>query len=202
MIIHAHAFEKIYNENNHMVKIIIVHGNHGSTADTCWIPWLKAELEKQGFFVNAPTMPDNVYAKASIWLPYMEKELQCDEATIIIGHSSGAVAAMRYAENHKVLGSVLIGAAHTDLGSEVERMSGYFSAPWFWEKIKANQEWIIQLASPDDPYIPMSEAQYIHKNLDTEYYEFPNCGHFLDNTIPEALSLVLNKLACHRPTRT
>jgi hypothetical protein len=181
-----------------MVRIAIIHGNHGSTADTCWIPWLKTELEKQDFVVNAPTMPDNFYAKASIWLPYMEKELNCDETTIVIGHSSGALAVMRYAENHKILGSVLIAAAHTDLGSEVERASGYFNTPWLWDKIKANQQWIIQLASPDDPYIPIIEAQYIHNNLDTEYYEFPNRGHFLDNTIPEALSIVLNKLACHR----
>ena len=28
----------------------------------------------------------------------MAKELQCDEATIIVGHSSGAQAAMRYSK--------------------------------------------------------------------------------------------------------
>jgi len=36
-----------------------------------------------------------VVARESIWLPFMEKELQCDENTIIVGHSSGAEAAMR-----------------------------------------------------------------------------------------------------------
>lgn len=35
-------------------------------------------------------------ARESIWLPFMEKELRCDEGTVIIGHSSGAAAAMRY----------------------------------------------------------------------------------------------------------
>lgn len=29
-------------------------------------------------------------------MPFMETELRCDEKTIIIGHSSGAIAAMRY----------------------------------------------------------------------------------------------------------
>lgn len=37
-----------------------------------------------------------VTARESIWLPFMEKELRCDEETLIIGHSSGAAAAMRY----------------------------------------------------------------------------------------------------------
>ncbi|XP_016365442.1 serine hydrolase RBBP9 [Sinocyclocheilus rhinocerous] len=40
-------------------------------------------------------MPDPVTARESIWLPFMEKELKCDEETAIIGHSSGAAAAMR-----------------------------------------------------------------------------------------------------------
>ena len=33
--------------------------------------------------------------RRSIWLPYMKDELKVDENTIIIGHSSGAVAAIR-----------------------------------------------------------------------------------------------------------
>jgi len=37
-----------------------------------------------------------VTARESIWLPFMEKDLRCDEETVIIGHSSGAAAAMRY----------------------------------------------------------------------------------------------------------
>uniref|UniRef100_A0A671KWV1 Uncharacterized protein n=1 Tax=Sinocyclocheilus anshuiensis TaxID=1608454 RepID=A0A671KWV1_9TELE len=39
-------------------------------------------------------MPDPVTARESIWLPFMEKELKCDEETAIIRHSSGAAAAM------------------------------------------------------------------------------------------------------------
>jgi hypothetical protein len=35
-----------------------------------------------------------------------------------IGYSSGAVAAMRYVENHTIYGSILIGACYTDFGRE------------------------------------------------------------------------------------
>ena len=81
-----------------MLKIFIIHDNGGCTSQHYWTPWLKATLEKNKIAVIAPTMPDNVEAKASIWLPYMRTTLRCDENTIIIGHSSGAVAAMRYTE--------------------------------------------------------------------------------------------------------
>ena len=36
-------------------------------------------------------MPDPLYARKSIWLPFMEDELGIGEDDIIIGHSSGAV---------------------------------------------------------------------------------------------------------------
>ena len=51
--------------------------------------------------------PDPVKARESVWIPFMQDELQCDADTIIVGHSSGAEAAMRYAETHKVKGKAV-----------------------------------------------------------------------------------------------
>merc|ERR1712179_468552 len=79
-------------------------------------------------------MPDPVTARRSIWLPFMKENLQVDEETIIIGHSSGACAAVRYAEENKVAGIILVGAYTSDLGDSTEAASGYFSDPWQWEK--------------------------------------------------------------------
>lgn len=49
-------------------------------------------------------MPDPVGARESVWLPFMKNELQCGEDTVIVGHSSGAAAAMRFAETERVAG--------------------------------------------------------------------------------------------------
>lgn len=182
-----------------MEKVVIVHGNGGCTNQEVWIPWVKAELEKNNITVITPTMPDNVEAKASIWLPYLRDKLHCDENTIIIGHSSGAVAAMRYAEQYKLLGSVLVGACYTDLGYASERISGYYDVPWHWETIKKNQQWIIQFASSDDPFIPIQEPRYINKQLDTDYYEFTDQGHFVNKTIPFLVPIILKKLERQAP---
>ena len=47
-------------------------------------------------------MPDPLYAKESVWVPHILKSadkggLGCDQNTILIGHSSGAAAALRVA---------------------------------------------------------------------------------------------------------
>lgn len=184
---------------NALPKVILVHGNGGGTADENWFPSVKKSLEEKGLKVIAETMPDNVLARESIWLPFLKNKLGADENTIIVGHSSGAVAAMRYAEDNKILGSVLIGACYTDLGDEREKQSGYYDKPWNWDKIKTNQKWIIQYASTDDPYIPIEEARYIHEHLNTEYTESTTEGHYGSDKekkleFPELIHVMLSKL--------
>ncbi len=175
-------------------KIILVHGNGGSTIEQIWFPEAKTELETTGLEVVAQTMPDNYRARSFKWLPFIENELGADENSVVVGHSSGAVAAMRYAETHRIYGSVLVGASHTDLDNRMERMSGYFDEPWDWDAIKSNQNWIIQFASPSDPYIPVDEPRHIRDQLDTEYHELPNRGHFMDSSFPELVSAIKDKL--------
>ena len=69
-----------------------------------------------GLSCTLRNMPDPVTARRSIWLPFMKTELGVDEDTVIIGHSSGACAAVRFAEENKVAGIVLVGA-YTSGGS-------------------------------------------------------------------------------------
>ena len=68
-----------------------------------------------------------------------------------------------------------------------------------WEKIKKNQNWIIQFASLDDPFIPIEQSRHIHKVLDTEYYEYKDQKHFgsehySPKKFPDLLEKLLEKL--------
>ena len=123
------------------MKVIMIHGNGGSTAGDAWYPRVEQECTALGLSVVNRTFPDNVKARARFWLPFIE-QLGADEDTILIGHSSGAVAAMRYAETHRLLGSILVGVCHTDLGDSGEAASGYYSVPWQWDRIREHQQWI------------------------------------------------------------
>ncbi len=170
-------------------KVIFIHGNGGSTAADIWLPWLERELSRLGLVVINRTFPDNVKARAEFWLPFLE-ELGADEHTILIGHSSGAVAAMRYAETHRLAGSVLVGVCHTDLGDSGEAASGYYRAPWQWQRIRENQPWIGIFNSVDDPCIPVAEARFVAAQLRCKYFEFSDRGHFVDSDLPEVLAFV------------
>ena len=84
------------------IKAILIPGNGGSTPNEGWKPYLERELPKLGIEVVNKQFPDAVLARAEYWLPFI-KELGADENTILIGHSSGAVAAMRYVETNKII---------------------------------------------------------------------------------------------------
>lgn len=175
-------------------KAILIHGNGGSTAGDIWLPWLERELSRLGLAVINQTFPDNVKARAAYWLPFLE-ELGADENTVLIGHSSGAVAAMRYAETHQLAGSVLVGVCHTDLGDGGEAASGYYRDPWQWQVIRDNQPWIGIFNSVDDPCIPVAEARFVAAQLRCSYFEFTDRGHFVDSSeFPEALQFVRRQL--------
>jgi predicted alpha/beta hydrolase family esterase len=180
------------------ITIILIHGNGNSTPHDNWIPYVKTYLEKEGYRVVAPQFPDTPLARQQYWLPFLKKEIKADHNSILIGHSTGAVAAMRFAENNRLLGSILVGACITDLGVETEKLSGYFDQPWNWQAIKNNQQWIIQFASTDDPWIPVAEPRELHRNLATEYHEYTNQGHFGGHyhkqTFPELVDALKKKL--------
>ena len=174
-------------------KVILIHGNGGSTAGDIWLPWLERELTRLGLEVINQTFPDNVKARSAFWLPFLE-ELGADANTILIGHSSGAVAAMRHAETHELAGSVLVGVCHTDLGDSGEAASGYYREPWQWQRIRENQPWIGVFGSVDDPCIPISEARFVAAQLKCSYFEFTDRGHFMDAELPEVLQFVRGSL--------
>ena len=79
------------------MKVVIVPGNGGGDINvSCWYPWVKKKLDEASVECVMRNMPDPFVARESIWLPFMEKDLVCDSTTVIVGHSSGAEAAMRY----------------------------------------------------------------------------------------------------------
>lgn len=124
----------------------------------------------------------------------MEKELNCNENTVVVGHSSGAQAAMRYAEKHRVLGLVLVSACVTDLGDPNEKASGYYNRPWEWQQIKQNTQWIVQFGSTDDPFIPFSEQKQVAEGTAAEFHQFSDKGHFMSMAFPELMNTLINKL--------
>jgi len=180
-------------------KAILIPGNGGQTPKDNWLPYLETELPKIGLEVINRQFPDSMLARSEFWLPFI-KSLGADENTVLIGHSSGAIAAMRYAESNKILGSVLVSAYYTNLGIAAERVSGYFEKDWDWDAIRKNQQWVIQFSSADDPFVPIEEARYVNEKLNSDYHEFKDQKHFGYGKepkleFPEIIDALKNKLS-------
>lgn len=173
-------------------RIVYIHGNGATHWSFAWAPWLKAELEKAGYETFFETMPDSVIARAKWWLPFLKDHVKAGENDVLVGWSSGAIAAMRYAETHKIKGSVLVGPSSSDLGDELEKQSGYFDEPWQWDKIKANQEHIGLVYSDNDPFIPQEQFEIVAKELQPDILKLPARGHFMEqDTFPELLEYIV-----------
>ena len=179
-------------------KVVILPGNGcADVYDANWYAWMKERLGHAQLFseIILEDMPDPYVARESIWIPFILNELKVDEHTIVIGHSSGAVAALRLLEQQKVLGLVLVSVCHTDLGDENERLSGYFNRPFDWEKICSNANWILQYHSSDDPLIPIYEADFVAEKINSNYRIYNDKSHFFrPNDVTDVVTDIISKV--------
>lgn len=51
-----------------MKNVLILHGA-GETPQSFWYPWLQTELEKKGYKVTIPQLPDAEDPRLNKWLP-------------------------------------------------------------------------------------------------------------------------------------
>jgi predicted alpha/beta hydrolase family esterase len=149
--------------------------------------------------------PDPNQARRDIWIPFIRSKAEQASASdpsnvILVGHSSGAQAALRYSELYPVKAAVLVSATFTDLGDAYERASGYYpqqdkdgniTNAYDFDSMKANCPTWHQFHSDDDPFIPLREAEQIRDGLgltDT-YHMLPGRSHFFEY-FPELVELV------------
>ncbi|KAH3765236.1 serine hydrolase RBBP9 [Pelomyxa schiedti] len=178
------------------MKVVLAPGNGAGNVKKClWYGDLERRMQQMNIPVTVCNYPDPIVAHKSVWLPFMRDELHCDEHTIVVGHSSGAVAGLRLAESGVRLGGlVLVSAYHTDLGDEGERASGYFDDEWRWPDIVANCGFIAQYHGSDDPLVDIQEGRHVHEMTNSEYYELDDVGHFQVYFFPELYALLKERI--------
>lgn len=160
-----------------MKKAVILHAWYSNPA-TNWYPWLKAELEKRDYLVWVPELPTMGTKN-----PQMEEMLKLiidngfvDEETIVIGHSLGAVLAMRLAERLSYAKGILLAAwDYNDLTPEHQS---------FWQtmidhnKAKKNVcDWVF-LISENDPYVTKAIAHEMAGRFGGVAVDVGARGHF------------------------
>mmetsp|Transcript_38711 Transcript_38711/g.84477 ORF Transcript_38711/g.84477 Transcript_38711/m.84477 type:complete len:156 (+) Transcript_38711:20-487(+) len=153
---------------------MVLPGNGMTDGDmsSSWYNVLAKYLRKEPMFkeVICVDMPDPFDAHMRIWMPFIEEKLgHSFEDVVLIGHSSGAQAVLRFMEKHKIHAGVVISGCHTDMHDAHERESGWYEAEWNWAQIKANAKWILQFHSTDDPFVDFEEGQFVANQIKSDF---------------------------------
>ncbi len=166
-----------------MKNAFIFHGTEGYPEEN-WFPWLKAELEEQGYSVAVPQFPSPpvVPSKLSEWLEVWENyKDKVNEETVLIGHSLGGVFNLRVLEKLEkpIAAAFFVG---TPVGVKpvlnYERDEAFGGFDFDWQKIKGNAKRFSVYHSDDDPYVDLENGKQLAKNLGVELTFIPNAGHF------------------------
>lgn len=181
-----------------MKRAIIIHA-WDESPQTCWYQWLKHELEASGLEVTVPAMPEPGAPKIGSWVAALQEVLPVpDHDTVLIGHSIGCQAILRYlAElpDNQEIGQAIFVAPWTRLVNLGEA-SQQIAAPWLetpidWSAATAHCSKFTALFSDDDKWVPAPEEQIFHDKLNAQTRMFHRMGHFdVITELPQVLELL------------
>ena len=148
-----------------MKNAIILHGT-GSTPNSFWHPSIKTFLEKLGYTVWVPQLPEANTPKLQTQLPFILNDGQFNNDTVLIGHSAGCPLLLSVLENIsvKVSKAVLVSGYARAKGDFKEEP--ILQATYNWKKIKENADDITYINSDNDPWgCNDEEGLYMWKRL-------------------------------------
>lgn len=177
-----------------MKKAIILEGWFNTAKDN-WYPWLKKELETRGYEVWIPELPtiDTKLPSLTKMLQFIDHNFTIDKNTTIIGHSLGAVLALRLAEKYKYKKAFLVAGWDFDDLTPEHKL--------FWpnkighDKIRKNVKEIYIISSDNDPYTTAITAEGMSERLGGIFILVKNAVHFSEKQggitkIPQILKYI------------
>lgn len=177
------------------MKIILMHGKDTDPSQK-WYPWFGEEIRRKGYKFIAPILPHADNPIMNEWLAELDKA-EPDENTILVGHSRGGVAILRWLKNQpkdKKVKKVILIAANSgrlrDKAIQNESNYGFYTETGYdFEKIKSHCDSFVVLHSKDDTWVPFSAGEMNADGLSARFLEFDHYGHFGKgiSQIPELL---------------
>ncbi|OGC80072.1 hypothetical protein A2943_01685 [Candidatus Adlerbacteria bacterium RIFCSPLOWO2_01_FULL_51_16] len=181
-------------------RVFIAHGWDG-TPEEGWFPWLKQELEKKGFEVTVPQLPDTGNPRIGNWVPALAKAVGTpDDQTYLVGHSMGCQTIARYLETlpegQKVGGAVFVAGFFkhlTDIDDK-ETEDHWLKAPIDLSKVKSHLPKSVAIFSDNDPWVPLDNQDDFKNKLGSEIVIEHNKLHFSGSEGTTELPIALEKL--------
>ena len=181
------------------MKVILMHGKDTSPEEK-WYPWFKEELNRSGIEVHIPDLPSPNEPIMKEWLE-MLNNLSPDEETMLVGHSRGGVAIMRYLEKlpqDKRVKKVILVASNSGsakfMANPTESNHGFYTEGGFnFDEIKTHCNDFVVYHSKDDPWVPFEHGKENAEGLDAKFLIFEDKKHFgkNDGIVPGLIDEVL-----------
>lgn len=168
-----------------MKNVLILHGTN-ATSQSNWFPWLKEQLEDRDWQVWIPDLPHpekpSIERYNNVLLS--NPEWSYSSETTLIGHSSGAVAALgllqQLPQGIVVETCILVGVFEGDLGRK--DLKDLYRMPFDFDLIKSKSRRFICIHSDNDPNCPFVGAKDLCDKLEGTMIWVKGGGHFNTET--------------------
>ena len=155
-------------------KVLLVHGWGGSDFPH-WQSWLAGEIAKDYSTVCFPKLQDTELPNKEAWAKQLKEHLESFQPDIVICHSVANILWFHLcneAKLQKVKKLYLV--APPSLQCNIEELQSFF--PVDIPKDLYAQE-VLLIASTNDPYMTLQEAQKLQEDLGVEMKVLQNAGH-------------------------
>ncbi|MCR4280351.1 MAG: alpha/beta hydrolase [Candidatus Komeilibacteria bacterium] len=177
------------------MRIILMHGKDTGPSEK-WYPWLGDAIRQTGHEYFAPQLPKANDPHLEEWLAELDK-LEPDDDTVLIGHSRGGVAILRWLERQaaevRVKKVILLATNSGRLADKAipsESNYGFYTEEGYnFKKIRKHCTDFVVMHSRDDSWVPFVAGQMNAKGLEARFITFDNYGHFGTgvHSVPELL---------------
>lgn len=162
-------------------RVLLFHGRN-KTPQQAWYPWFVETCKENGIDCIAPQMPMTDPPVLREWLQIIT-ELNPDDSTVLVGHSRGGMAILRWLEqapdNVKVQRVVLVAANNPDVPDQA--MGDFYGFPYNFEKIKQHCSEFVQFHSRDDDFVPFKAGELNIAGLEGKLFDYHGLEHFGNN---------------------
>lgn len=150
-------------------KAVILHGTANDHTGN-WFPWLKTELEKIGYEVWVPDLPDSEHPDAERYNDFLLASGWDFNNNLIVGHSSGAVEILALLsvlpKDAKINTAILIGSfAHPFDDDPNARRSGLFAKPFDYEYLKTKAKQFIFIQFRQRSLLPLRASSIFAQKI-------------------------------------
>jgi len=179
------------------INVYVVHG-YTASSDRNWFPWLKSRLEERGIDVTVFDMPHSHAPNAGAWDEWLASHItRCNENTILVGHSLGCIALLRYLNNQpeslKVNGVAFV-SGFLEPVPTLPELDSFSKVEIHCEKIIKMAKNRLVIGAANDTIVPYAYTANLSKQLNAKLIHIENGGHFIDKVGCTELPALLDEL--------